>query len=913
MVRRIGLGLAFAALVLSSAPALAVGKYCLAFWRETGFYEKGGIGGNHVINVHVWDENGNPVFGKHVYTGTLDMGTTDSNGQIELAIYEPNAYPLKIVDGSNLSDITPGFSSTRAPDWGHYCFECGFVYVSDSANAPAFDLTYDGIFNSSSADYACNNIQMSAPRTRSMAFCSTRPDAGYYCSDGTEAGGSAASVGQTFKATGNRVVACKFSPTGGATQYVCRIREGGPSGAYVGSSATSRSFGLYDYAKTLVEWGLSAVPVTPGGTYFLEIKRLDGASFSLSRVVNNNDPNGCYYEGTTANTLKELRGEVVCATVGPGPSTGTISGTVRDTGGAAISGAAVATGTGGYTATTNASGAYSMSGVATGTYSVTASKSGYTSQTLSNVVVQENQTTTANFSLAPNWGTISGYVRDGSGGAISGASVSTSSGGYSATSGADGSYSMAGVAAGTYDVTASKAGYLPQTQTGKTVTAGQTTTVSFSLTTGVELLTNGSFTSGCTGWSHSESPSGIYWGCGNKAYPGIGSGSGGASWNAYLSCGGYFCDRAFTGEQHQDNVAVTAGAAYYASAQVYYEPVKYPDTPNDQKERLVLVFNNGTTHTAPWHTHTTSNGWDLISYSGTVPAGAASMTFRVELSHTDGQWSGTGAVDECSFRSATGGTISGTVRNSLGTGISGASVSTSAGGYAATTNASGVYTITGVTTGVYNVIASKPGYNTLTQIGKSVTSGATTTVDFTLTDATAPSTPVVVDDGLYTTNAASLHASWSASDPETGVAEYRYCIGTSPGLANVVGWTSTGATADVTRSGLSLGYSLAYYFSVIAKNADGLWSATASSDGIRVARTVAAIAAAKAFADGDCVRLSDVRVTAAFGNACYVEDAARTAGIKVTGAAAVEGTWANVTGVLATVDGERVITNAVVE
>ena len=41
----------------------ATGKYCLAFWRECGSYENGGggvNGGNHVVVVHVWDENGNP-------------------------------------------------------------------------------------------------------------------------------------------------------------------------------------------------------------------------------------------------------------------------------------------------------------------------------------------------------------------------------------------------------------------------------------------------------------------------------------------------------------------------------------------------------------------------------------------------------------------------------------------------------------------------------------------------------------------------------------------------------------------------------------------------------------------------------------------------------------------------------------
>ncbi len=638
-------------LVLSLAgEAAAVGKYCLVFWREVGWYEKGGTGGTHIINVHVWDQNGNGLGNKYVYTGGLSLGGTNTYGQIEIAIYMPNAYPLRIVDGSNLSDETPGFSSTRAPDWGHYSFECGFVYVPDSANAPTPDLTYEGRWNSSSNDAPCSNFEMSAPHTRSLAFCSTRPDLGYYCSDGWEPGGPVTSAGQTFKASGNRVVACKFSPRGGAARYVARIREGGPTGAYVGSPATSYSFSEMEYSKALVYWGLESVPVVPGNTYFLEITRLGGGDVQLNRVVNNNDF-GYYYEGTIPNANKDLRGEVVCVTVVPSQS-GAISGWVKDTYNNPIAGATVSTSTGGYSTTSDGNGNYTLLQVAVGTYDVTASKTGYLPRTNNGVQVANGQTSPCNFSLTPNTGAIAGYVRDVALQPVSGATVSTSTGGYSTTSLGDGSYTLSNVAAGTYDVTASKTGYFSHAVTGQTVVAGQTTPVSFTLRTGIELLTNGWFTNGCAGWAHSEYSTSIYWGCGNKAYPTNGAGAGGHSWNAFLSCGGYFCDRPFTGEQHQDGVTVWAGAPYEASAQVYYEPVKYPGVAGDQKERLVLSFSNGTTHTGAWHTHATSDGWDKITYSGTVPAGATKVSFRVELSHVDGQWSGTGAVDECSLRLA---------------------------------------------------------------------------------------------------------------------------------------------------------------------------------------------------------------------------------------------------------------------
>lgn len=75
---------------------------------------------------------------------------------------------------------------------------------------------------------------------------------------------------------------------------------------------------------------------------------------------------------------------------------GYISGVVRTVQNAPIPAATVTAGT--YTATTNNSGAYSII-VPIGTYSVTASKTGYVSQTVENVLVNANQTTTVNFNL----------------------------------------------------------------------------------------------------------------------------------------------------------------------------------------------------------------------------------------------------------------------------------------------------------------------------------------------------------------------------------------------------------------------------------------------------------------------------------------------------------------------------------
>jgi Tfp pilus assembly protein PilX len=101
-------------------------------------------------------------------------------------------------------------------------------------------------------------------------------------------------------------------------------------------------------------------------------------------------------------------------------------------------------------------------------------------------------------------------------------------------------------------------------------------------------------------------------------------------------------------------------------------------------------------------------------------------------------------------------------------------------------------------------------------------------------DNTPPTAPLVVDDGSYTSSTTELYAIWSASDPESGVVEYRYAIGVSAGSADLVGWTSAGTDTEVAATGLSLSPGITYYFAVQARNGAGLWSDVGTSDGITV-------------------------------------------------------------------------------
>ena len=99
-------------------------------------------------------------------------------------------------------------------------------------------------------------------------------------------------------------------------------------------------------------------------------------------------------------------------------------------------------------------------------------------------------------------------------------------------------------------------------------------------------------------------------------------------------------------------------------------------------------------------------------------------------------------------------------------------------------------------------------------------------------DVTPPTTPVVADGGVYTTDASDLYATWQSQDPESGIARYEYSIGTTPGNVNVVAWTSIGPATTGTLPTPALVPGTAYYINVRAINGVELTSAVGSSNGI---------------------------------------------------------------------------------
>jgi hypothetical protein len=107
-----------------------------------------------------------------------------------------------------------------------------------------------------------------------------------------------------------------------------------------------------------------------------------------------------------------------------------------------------------------------------------------------------------------------------------------------------------------------------------------------------------------------------------------------------------------------------------------------------------------------------------------------------------------------------------------------------------------------------------------------------------LEDTSPPSDVSQVSDGRgsdidSTFISSELSANWTASnDSESGIAGYKYAIGTTAGATDITGWSNIVSAESATRTGLLLSVGSTYYFSVVAVNGAGLESGVTSSDGM---------------------------------------------------------------------------------
>ena len=88
------------------------------------------------------------------------------------------------------------------------------------------------------------------------------------------------------------------------------------------------------------------------------------------------------------------------------------------------------------------------------------------------------------------------------------------------------------------------------------------------------------------------------------------------------------------------------------------------------------------------------------------------------------------------------------------------------------------------------------------------------------------------EDNILTTD--SLYLGMTGGDSLSGVAEFYFALGTSPGAADVVPWAKTNSITDTLLTGLALQYNVQYYASAYAVDRLGNKSETISGDGFMV-------------------------------------------------------------------------------
>jgi hypothetical protein len=96
-------------------------------------------------------------------------------------------------------------------------------------------------------------------------------------------------------------------------------------------------------------------------------------------------------------------------------------------------------------------------------------------------------------------------------------------------------------------------------------------------------------------------------------------------------------------------------------------------------------------------------------------------------------------------------------------------------------------------------------------------------------DRHAPTVDSVAMDLARTDSASILGATVRASDSGSGVASFKYAIGTSPGATNARGWTSVSASPHIVAKGLALKRGSRYYMTVRASDYAGHTGASRSS------------------------------------------------------------------------------------
>ncbi|MDZ7729954.1 MAG: carboxypeptidase regulatory-like domain-containing protein [Natrialbaceae archaeon] len=433
-------------------------------------------------------------------------------------------------------------------------------------------------------------------------------------------------------------------------------------------------------------------------------------------------------------------------TVGPGEAVtdvnltlvelnGTVSGTVTNSSdGTALANATVEVVGTGQTATTDATGNYTITNVTPGTYDVHADAPGYVAETQTNVTVPANGSATANFSLDPADGSITGTVLDDANTTVE--NVQIDAGNTSTTTDANGTYSL-DVAFGNYTVTADKAGYDNDSATVTVNASATPVTQNFTLVAqngsisgtvtddAGQALDNATVEIDSTGQNATTDATGAY------TIPDVEPGT----YNLTASKTGYDDAVATTesvgpGEDRTIDFSLAAQNGSIAGT--------VTDQDGDAVDNATVTINET-------GQNTTTNATGVYTIPniepGTYNLTATKMNYDagMEMNVTVGPGEILSSVDLA--MTAQNGSIAGTVVNESGGSLANATVTIDETGQNATTNATGAYLIDNVTPGTYNLSASG------------------------LSDYDSNSTQVTVDPGETLTNVTIILSESSGGTP----------------------------------------------------------------------------------------------------------------------------------------------------
>ena len=427
----------------------------------------------------------------------------------------------------------------------------------------------------------------------------------------------------------------------------------------------------------------------------------------------------------------------------------TVTGKVKDSvSGALLSGVTVkVTQQSSRSATTNSSGVYSITSVSAGTVTLTASKSGYVTQVTGNLTVPSSGTVTAPDILLVKVGTITGTVVNASGGAaVASATVTVTGTSTSTTTSSAGTFTLS-YAPGICTLTVSKSGWKTTTTAAITVTSGQTTNVgNISLTqlatvTGkVKDAGSGSYISGVVVTLQSDpAVTATTASTGTYTLSNVPVGT----QTLVYSKAGYL-----TKTSSPINVVAGTNTLADVSLSRVYGSVAGTVTDAQAANAALPGATVTVTGSSPAITATTATDGSFVLAN--VPVGSVTLTVSKtnyanltsgSLSVSEGQTTpaGTLALNRTTV------TVSGTVKTSSGTAISGATVTVAEqAGKTATTTSTGSYTLSGVYWGTVHVTAAKSGYGPSTQT-LTLQPGTNATCNFTLVAAVGTISGTVTD------------------------------------------------------------------------------------------------------------------------------------------------------------------------